>query len=86
MWLEQVGPIITALAGLVVAGAGALKVRAGRLSSRLTDCHQRLEETEEEAEEYRQVALRALRHIFKLEKALAARGVTPPARPSDLQF
>lgn len=86
MWPQHLGPILTGAAGLVVALTGLLAARPRRISAQLQECIDGRAECEQDSELYQQQVLTALRHIFKLEKALTLAGKKPPPRPEGLDL
>lgn len=86
MWSQHLGPILTGAAGFLTAVAGILAARPRRISGQLQDCQEELAQCEQDSEQYRQQVLIALRHIFRLEKALTMAGKKPPARPEGLDL
>lgn len=86
MWPEYLGPILVGVAGLITAIAGLLSARPRRISGQLQDCQEELERCEQDSDSYREQVYVALRHIFRLEKALVMAGKKPPARPEGLDL
>lgn len=86
MWTQSLGPILVGVAGLVTALAGLASAKPRRISGQLQDCQEELERCEQESEWYREQVLVALRHIFRLEKALTMAGKKPPSRPEGLDL
>ncbi len=88
-WREALGPILMGLAALVTAVAGVLRTRVLRgFLSRLARSSSRLErqliECEDERDRDRETMLAAMRHLDRLERILAGRGVPVPPRPTIL--
>jgi len=86
VWPEHLGPILLGVAGLITAIAGLLSARPRRISGQLLDCQEELQRCEQDSDSYREQVLVALRHIFRLEKALIMAGKKPPARPEGLDL
>lgn len=86
MWPEHIGPILTGATGFLTAVAGLLSARPRRISAQLQECLEDRERCEQERDLYQQQVLIALRHIFRLEKALTLAGKKPPARPEGLDL
>lgn len=86
MWPEHIGPILTGAAGFLTAVVGMLSARPRRISAQLQECLEERERCEQDAEAYRAQVLIALRHIFRLEKALTLAGKKPPTRPEGLDL
>lgn len=83
---EHWGPILLGVAGVLTALAGLFSARPRRISNQLLDCQEDRERCEQESEALREQVLIALRHIFRLEKALTMAGRKPPPRPEGLDL
>lgn len=86
MWSQNLGPILLGVAGVITALAGLASAKPRRISGQLQDCQEELERCEQDSEQYRGQVLIALRHIFRLEKAITMAGRKPPARPEGLDL
>jgi hypothetical protein len=81
VWLTQIGPILTALAGLLTAWAGYRRRRA-RAST--WDAQQSLPCRRELADTQSRLYT-ALHHLYVLERFVAGHGLVPPVRPDLLR-
>lgn len=86
VWIEQFGPMLAGLAGLLTALAGLLSAWHRRIPGQLEDCEEELERCKRDSDGYQAQVLLALRHIFRLEKALTMAGKRPPPRPEGLDL
>lgn len=78
MWPQIIGSVATGLTGIIVAVAGVLTNRQRNSAEELSRSRSELELT-------RRHLVLALRHLYRLERILANKGITPPARPQELK-
>lgn len=78
MWGDVIGPALTGLAGVITAIAGLRATRRQASGDELKWC-------EEDRAHDQAALLAALRHVWTLERALAAAGLSPPPRPEALR-
>lgn len=78
MWDQIIGAALTGLAGVITAVAGLMATRRRTDESDLAWC-------EEERLQAQDDLLLALRHLFDLERRLAAAGLDVPPRPDPLR-
>lgn len=78
MWGEAIGPVLTGVAGVITAIAGLRATRRKANDDELRWC-------EEDRAHDQAALLAALRHVWTLERALAAAGFDPPPRPEALR-
>lgn len=78
MWDQIIGAALTGIAGVITATAGLMATRRRTDESDLAWC-------EEERLQAQDDLLAALRHVFDLERRMAAAGVDVPPRPEALR-
>jgi hypothetical protein len=80
VWINEIGPILVGLAGLLTAIKGLHNVGQDRPTSSPTE----LSECRDELEQAHDQTAAALRHIYRLERYMAAYGLYAPERPESM--